>query len=403
MKKWALLISSILLISCCSRFSVMKSGPLIVTTYPKVLVLNGFSGAVPARYEFYNNSGEKLTLSASSEYFASSDGEWKSEPNGLVGHSAAVNPDEKLIVDGLFLIPFDTVYQMYQAGKLPNGELQYVQEFNYRNGSQDAVLTVKWKVKLNVPAGDIVLFETNTMHFDVLAESSYFKTAPSMESMRTFLGFCDQVYSGMEKVLGYQPMDGKKISLTVTEWAGFPYFTDHHPTSPYLSIPASLIIDKNPWLNVVLPHELCHFFLLTEFPNPPRWMSEGPASFFAGKVCAKLGYRESANEDSAKISAWGDQYQENGQNYLFTSSWPSDNPGDHPLGFGRAFQLMGDIEKLCGADIFAKLFAAWKKDGFSFPPEKNDADKTALVIDSLEKLSGKDVKGLFVSYGYPSK
>ena len=402
MKKIIILFLSWFIVSCGSKVAFVKYGPVTLQKSPEVLSVKSSPDSVPAEYIFHNNTTNKIVFFSREAYFASSDGIWTSGIIGPFDTPAVVNPGDKWIFNDEIFVPSDVIDSIIDEGKMDGEKFAFVQIFHYTNHHIHCEIVVRWTVKLDYSQWHQDIVKKETPYYKVQINPAYFSNSAASERLDSFLGYFYKVYSGLEKTLGYLPIGGGKIKLKLTEWGGFPYFAPA-ASGPFVSIPASLIVNNDDWLYVVFPHELTHYFLLTEFPNPPRWMMEGPASYFAGKVCAALGYQKIAVDDGVKISKWGAEYAAEGKDYLFTDDWPQDNTGDHPLGFGRAFQLMGDIEKLCGSDIFSRMFAQWKQDGFRFPAGKSSMEKTALVIDSLVKLSGKDVMKLFREYGYTGK
>jgi prepilin-type processing-associated H-X9-DG protein len=92
-------------------------------------------------------------------------------------------------------------------------------------------------------------------------------------------------------------------------------------------------------LFVLYPHELGHYFLMTRFANPPKWFTEGPASFFGDKVAKTLGQEPSAVYNRQKLLGFAQKYIQNHCTYCFEARWPedtgkNDNPDDiHSYGY----------------------------------------------------------------------
>ncbi|NPV00630.1 MAG: hypothetical protein HPY53_04525 [Brevinematales bacterium] len=396
------LVSAGLLLASQVIFSAVLNGTkeLGVSVQPDSLILEEFGGWVPGTYIFKNNSKETIEFTVRNAVFVTSDGAWTSDNIGPFPTKITVEPGETYNFDDNILVPVEIVFEMYSMEKLKNGECKFIQKFNYLCGDKEGTVSVKWDVKMPTSPEKMQYLITNTPDYTILAVKSNFTTPESRENLAKFITFTEKIYPQIVKAFGYMPSKEKKAFLRIENWEMFPYFVGPFNGQSFIYIPANLIIYPTEWMNIAFPRELANYFFYSEFPNAPFWMARGLTCYLAGKACAGAGYDKIAQEEAAKYTYGGNQYAVKGKKYLFTDQWEIYNAGDSAMGIGRAYQLMGEIEKLCGSDIFTKLFAKWKQDGFKFSQKMPAIEKTALIIDALAKISGRDVLALFTKFGY---
>lgn len=175
-----------------------------------------------------------------------------------------------------------------------------------------------------------------------------------------------------------------------------------------MSIPWQVVEaqDGIQFLFVVYPHELAHYFLMTRFPDAPKWFIEGPASYFGNKVAVDLGYKDSALHDRKKILGFSSQYKANHSTYCFDPVWPedqgrNDNPNDvHSYGFGYAYEICMELEDLCGNDFFPKVFRHMEKTNLDFTKAKDEREKNRLLIEAFQSQTKNDIWGYFEKKGF---
>lgn len=401
-----LMIFAVLLFLNSGVFSAVSKNTkeLSVTVKPDQLVLNDFGGWVPGTYVFKNNSKETIDFGGRNAVFTSADGKWTSFNIGPLKTKITIDPGETYEFVDNILVPYEIMIDLYRQNMLKNGDFGFIQNFDYQCGDKQGTVSVKWDVKMTETPEKLGYIITNTAYFTVVTKKYYFPSEYSAKNMKKFLTFSDSAVLETEKILGFKS-SVKQIDMRIGSYDNYvnvtSAFFEHVPyTSPYLFFTADLVAYPCEWIYLLCPVEIVNLFLTSEFGFPPLWMYHGQKPFFAYKVCANLGYGKIAQDDSVEFIQMGDKYAKTGKNYLFTDKWEMDNPGAMPLAVGRAYQLLAELEKLCGSDIFVKLFSKWKKDGFKFPMEMNSIEKTALIIDALAKISGSDVLGLFTKFGY---
>ena len=174
-----------------------------------------------------------------------------------------------------------------------------------------------------------------------------------------------------------------------------------------MNIPCEVVESQadSEWLWVAYPHELTHYFLLQEFPDPPRWFIEGPASFFGNKVSAQLHREKIAEEDRQKILDWGKKYSEAGYDYLFQQAWPKDGPEGNlsemgSYGMGRAYELCMKLEALCGEGFFRNVFHYMHENGVTFRDSKTQAARNEILIGAMQTQTDKDLWAFFAAEGF---
>jgi hypothetical protein len=159
-------------------------------------------------------------------------------------------------------------------------------------------------------------------------------------------------------------------------------------------------------LFVLYPHELAHYFLMTRFPNPPKWFIEGPASFFGDKVAKALGQEPSAVYNRQKLLGFAQKYIQNHGTYCFEARWPedtgkNDNPDDiHSYGYGYAYQICLELEQLCGEDFFPKAFRHMDKTGLDFTKAPGEREKNRLLIEAFQSQTRQDLRKFFAEKGF---
>lgn len=408
MKKFFMVLTGLLLVTASVFSAEAKSTPeLSVSMKPDKLTLEEFGGGGPGDYIFKNNSKVKIEFNERNAVFVSSDGKWTSQNIGPFPTKIEIEPGMTHTFNDNILVPYEVVLALYQEGKLKSGDFTFIQHFDYTYGEKEGTVSVKWDVKMTVSPEKMGIIITNTPFFTVVTKKVYFPSDYSQKNLKKFLVFADSAATEMEKLTGIKP-SGNKLSIRIGNYDGmsfyaFPFLYGGQYQQPYMFLPADLIAYPCEWINLSFAQNLAKSYLYGEFGTPPMWMF-ALTQYLADKTCAVLGYSQIAQDAAFEMNEMGTKYIQKGKNYLFIEKWMpenyNDNPGDYPLAFGRAYQLIAEIEKLCGADIFAKLFAGWKKEGFKFAKEMPSPAKTAIVIDALAKVSGKDVLGLFKKYGY---
>jgi hypothetical protein len=367
---------------------------LEVSVDPTRIIVPTDTNSVKLKYTFHNVTSKKYEIVERSAFFHSFDTNWQS---GIIGPIRG-GQDLPALADGSWedeaLIFPEVVEDAKQSGALSSGELLLVQTFTLQapDGSKTHV-SASVVLKLGKAARVRTL---KRKHFDVTVADSLFQDAENTNRLSDFLEFADAAYEQLAKVLGYVPHDGKKIPLRLVARGGTPHY---QPTVGYLSIPLEVALnaDESGWVWVALPHEITHYFLLEDFPNPPRWFVEGPASFFGNKVSDALHYDKITAADRKKILGWGNDYETRTKTFLFEQDWPKDS---YALGLGRGYFLCTELEKLCGPDFFANLFRYLHENHIQFPREATENERMAIMLGAMQALTTEDLWAFFAREGY---
>jgi hypothetical protein len=362
-----------------------------------------------AQLTYTLNNGSQAGFAIESRFadFESVPPGWKSARIGPFSTALALPPHSSAMMRDNAYVPIETLQEARRAGALDSGKIVLAQSFAFKpNPAGVSNLTARVTFVLDYPVTDIAETNFSTARYDVSALKLFTDEPKKMARLRTMLEYADKSYDALTRVLGIQPLGTNRIQLWLNSFDGSPCYV---PTPvPHMSIPWNVVEAQGgiQFLFVVYPHELAHYFLMTRFPDPPKWFIEGPASFFGNKVALALGYRDSAAHDRKKILGFAELYKAKHCNYCFDPRWPedegrNDNPNDlHSLGFGYAYEICLELEQLCGEDFFPKTFRAMAAKNIDFSKSKEEREKNRLLLEAFQSETKKDLWTYFQKKGF---
>ena len=375
---------------------------LKVAADPAELVLHA-SEDWHATYRFSNTTAEDFRVVERTAYFHSLKTAWQSKLIGPVATglklSALGSAEWK---DTPPALRSEVLDQARKAGALDDGQLLFVQNFTLRAASGET-RHVAATIVVRTDEDPSPTERIDLPHHQVTVLRSL-RTDPGKNAqLAKLLTFAEAAYGKLEGIVGFVPNGGRKIPLHITAYGGFPHYRSGK--GGFLNIPCEVLESQetSEWLFVAYPHELAHYFLLEEFPNPPRWFIEGPASFFGTKVAEALGYKEMTREDRRKILGWAAEYTAQNQQYLFSETWPGDGstPGKgYALGLGRGYALCGKLEDVCGSEIFPNLFRYLHQSRTVFSAAQSERERINLLIGAMQTQTTQDVWAVFAQEGF---
>lgn len=212
----------------------------------------------------------------------------------------------------------------------------------------------------------------------------------------------DAAYDELARILGFVPKAGAKLPLRILSYGRTAYYIT--ADGGHINFPREAIENGEwlEWLVLAFPHELTHNFLLEQFPNPPRWFIEGPASYFGHQVAEALGFQKSAADDRRKILGWAENYDRLHGRYLFGAEWPEDQLpfGTPSLGMGAGYQLCTDLEGLCGKGFFRKVFQYMQTCRITFAGARSEQEKNWILIAAMQSQTREDLWQFFAKKGF---
>ena len=358
-------------------------------------------------YKMNTGPGAAFTIKNRFAHFESVNPGWKSDRIGPFPFNLQLPPSCSATTKDNAYVPIEILQAALEAGVLTNGKLVLAQSFTLEpNPAAVTNLTARITFILDYPATDIAGTNFTTKCYEVTALKLFTDDPQKLPRLRNMLDYADRSHEGLVKELGFETAGGGRIPLWINSFDGTPCFNP--APRPHLAIPWNVVEAQEgiQFLFVVYPHELAHYFLMTRFPNPPRWFVEGPASFFANKVALALGHSESAAHDRKKILGFAEQYKAEHCTYCFEASWPedqgrNDNPQDvHSYGFGYAYEICMELEGLCGDGFFPKVFQYMEKTNLDFSKAKDEHEKNRLLIEAFQSQTGKDLWTYFAEKGF---
>ena len=377
---------------------------LEVSAVPARATLPAGSDWTAVKYRFTNLTTQDFEVVERTAFFHSLENEWQSKIIGPIATKLKLPAGQQAEWPDRVLVSRAMVTQATAAHGLENHELLLVQEFTLvaPDGTRTRVATT---LVVHVDPADVATEHLESKHYDITVLSALQRDEDRKKQLGTLLDFADAGYEKLTELLGFEPHPGKKVPLRLDTYGGSPYYQS--ADGGYLNIPCDVAADAGGagWVFVAYPHELTHYFLLEEFPHPPRWFIEGPASFFGDQVAAALGHEKIAAEDREKIRGWVQGYAAKGEQYLFTEHWPedgkNDNPGDgHSYGMGMAYEICVKLEAQCGPEFFRNVFRHLRENQVSFGAAKNEAERNEILIAAMQTQTDQDVWELFAAAGF---
>lgn len=374
---------------------------------PKEVRLKPGQQWVPLTYTLNNGPGARFAVENRFAHFESDPAGWRSALIGPYPMAVEMPQNSSSTIKDNAYIPIEILQEALRAGALTNGRLVLAQGFTFKpNPAGITNLTARITFVLDYPATDVSETNFNTEWHEVTALKQFTDDTQRMVRLRTMLGYADKSYGALTNELGFQPAGGAKVPLSVNSFDGFPCFMGG--PRPHMAIPWNVVEAQEgiQFLFVVYPHELAHYFLMTRFPDPPKWFVEGPASYFGNKVALALGYRESAAHDRKKILGFAAEYKAKGCTYCFEPSWPedqgrNDNPNDvHSYGFGYAYEICMELDELCGEGFFPKVFRHMEAAKLDFSRARDENEKNRLLVEAMQSQTKKDLRAYFAKKGF---
>ena len=355
-------------------------------------------------YRFTNSSKQAFEVIERTAFWHSLDNDWQSRMLGPYRTPLKLPPSSTADLRDRPRLWDQIINEASQAQGLASGELVLVQHFTLMSAGGEKT-HVAASLIFKVKAGNAAVDETELTHYRLTALHAFQEGDRKKEQLAKLTAFADESYEKLKAVLGFTPNDGRKIPLRIKTYGGNPYYTPAE--GGYMNIPCDVVESQSSseWLWVAYPHELTHYFLLQEFPGPPRWFVEGPASFFGNKVAEQLHREKMTDEDRRKILGWGKKYAEGGCNYLFQSSWPKDGPMEKvretdSYGMGRAYEICTKLEALCGEDFFRNVFRHMRESRVSFREVKSEKERNEMLIGAMQTQTDKDLWAFFAEAGF---
>ncbi len=375
-----------------------------VVVEPARVALPEATGDADVAYRFTNSSKQAFEVVERTAFWHSLDNEWQSRMLGPVRTALKLPPSSTVDWKDRPRLWDEIINGASQAQGLASGELVLVQHFTLVSADGEKT-HVTASLIFKVKAGNAALDDTELAHYRLTSLRAFQENAGKKEQLARLTAFADEAYEKLKAVLGFAPNDGRKIPLRIKTYGGNPYYTPAE--GGYMNIPCDVVESQSSseWLWVAYPHELTHYFLLQEFPNPPRWFVEGPASFFGNKVSEQLHREKMTAEDRAKILGWGKKYAEGGYDYLFQSAWPKDGPQGNltemgSYGMGRAYEICTKLEALCGDDFFRNVFRHMRESRVSFRDVKSETERIEMLIGAMQTQTDKDLWAFFAAEGF---
>lgn len=251
---------------------------------------------------------------------------------------------------------------------------------------------------------DSVGFRTAEPSSPVFVKTEHFCVSASIEEAKLgeFMRYADQCYPRLATILGFTPNGGRPIALHILPSDDTPYYSPEN--GGLISIPKQVMNEPRyaGWILVAFPHELTHFFLLQQFPSPPRWFIEGPASYFGDQTADSLGFKAEASENRKRFVDLAEYYTKRRQNYISRKDWPEDQlPDGVPSpGKGAAYQLCSKLNSLCGAEFFPRLFRHMIRDHVSFIGAFTEQQRNWILISAMQRETKEDIWSLFAECGF---
>ena len=355
-------------------------------------------------YRFTNSSKQVFEVVERTAFWHSLDNEWQSRRLGPVPTPLKLPPSSTVDWRDRPRLWDEIINGASQAQGLASGELLLVQHFTLVSAGGEKT-HVAASLIFKVKAGNAALDDVDLAHYRLTALRAFQENDRKKEHLAKLTAFADESYEKLKAVLGFVPNDGRKIPLRIKTYGGNPYYTPAE--GGYMNIPCDVVESQSSseWLWVAYPHELTHYFLLQEFPNPPRWFVEGPASFFGNKVSEQLHREKMAAEDRQKILDWGKKYREGRYDFLFQSAWPKDGPHGNlsemgSYGMGRAYEICTKLEALCGEEFFRNVFRHMRENRVSFRDATTEKARNETLIAAMQTQTDKDLWAFFAAEGF---
>jgi hypothetical protein len=380
---------------------------LQLSVAPAVVKLKAGQHWAPLKYTLNNGSGTQFTIESRFAHFESVSREWKSALIGPFGMGTVLPGTASMTMDDNAYVPMEILQEALRAGALGTGQIVLAQSYVFKtNPAGVSNLTTRVTFEMDYPPASIAPTNFLTQCYEVTALKQFTDDPQKLPRLKTMLDYADKSHGALTKALGFSPAGDGKIPLWVNTYDGFPCYSP--APRPHMAIPWNVVEAQEgiQFLFVVYPHELAHYFLMTRFPNMPKWFGEGPASFFGNQVARALDYRESAEHDRKKILGFAAQYKANKCTYCFEPVWPedqgkNDNPGDvHSYGFGYAYEICLELEQLCGEDFFPKVFRHMEAKNFDFSKAKDERARNVLLIEAFQSQTSKDLWSYFATKGF---
>ena len=378
---------------------------IALTVEPASATLRPGEEWIAVTYRLRKLDVSEVQVQESTSFFHSLKGSWQSEPVTKPRTDLKFSQTQEIEWKERIQLPREVLERAQKAGAIDHGDLLYVQSFALLSPAGE-VSHVSTSVVLHVPGEPPATDHIELPHYQVTVLRSLRETAARRAQLAKLLTFAEAAYEKLSAIVGFTPNAGRKVPLHITGYGGFAHYQPQR--GGYVSIPCDVLESQSAseWLYVAYPHELTHYFLLEEFPNPPRWFIEGPASFFGTKVADALGYTDVARDDRARIMAWAANYTAQRHHYLFTEYWPGDaaSPGEeYAFGLGRGYELCEKLEQYCGPDIFRDLFRHLHQAGASLPRPRTEKERNEMLIAALQSQTKRDLRAFFAREGFSRK
>ena len=375
-----------------------------VAVEPARVALPEATGNADVTYRFTNSSKQAFEVVERTAFWHSLENDWQSRMLGPVRTPVKLPPSSTVEWKDRPRLWDEIINGASQAQGLASGELLLVQHFTLVSAGGEKT-HVAASLIFKVKAGNAALDEVELAHYRLTALRAFQESDQKKEQLAKLTAFADDSYEKLKTVLGFVPNDGRKIPLRIKTYGGNPYYTPAE--GGYMNIPCDTVESQSSsdWLWVAYPHELTHYFLLQEFPDPPRWFIEGPASFFGNKVSEQLHREKMTAEDRRKILGWGKKYSEGRYDFLFQAEWPNDGPKGNfsemgAYGMGRAYEICTKLETLCGGEFFRNVFRHMRESRVSFRNVKSEKARNEMLIGAMQTQTDKDLWAFFAAEGF---
>ncbi len=284
---------------------------------PTEVKLNPDQEWVPLKYGIGNSGSVGFRIEHRSVRFESVPPGWKSSLIGPFPMGLELPPISGSSIQDNAYVPIEILQEALKAGALKSGKIVLAQTFTFKTNAVVSELTARVTLVLGYSVTDISPTNFSTQYYDVTTVRRFVEDPQKMAKLRIMLEYADKAHDALAKELGFDAAGKGKIPLWINSVDGYPCYLPN--PVPHMSIPWNIVDSQEgiQFLFVVYPHELTHYFLMTRFPNPPKWFVEGPASFFGNNVALALGYKESAAHDRKKILGFSEQSQTQAMYLLF--------------------------------------------------------------------------------------
>ena len=366
------------------------------------------------KYAIRNETDKDITIFRNTTRYYAWDGTPIFEFPSVIANQWTIPAGAKRVADGVLDVPIEAIYRLGQTMSDPSNEIALKTEFCYSNdettnGIVSAIAAFKLEDDL-LPL--LSVSNVQLKRFEMLIARKYIDKPENRERIERYFGFMDRSYESLSNVLGFAPSDERKIRVIVVDESSMSQMVKRQ-SEQYIQISWAHI--DEPWIwrlfnesggkempLFIFAHELTHYFLFWLMPQSPRWFIEGPASFFGGSVCRQLGIVNSADMEQKRLRKFAVYYRDHGCDFLFKYEWPVRWAmiGSYELGSGISFELMEDIERVGGKDVFRRMFADMQTNAIELAEVKDYRYWNEILIRRLNAQSVSNLVPVFEKYGY---